>query len=425
MSTNFEEFKAAIDDLNKLTHGVRQDVEVLKSGDPLDDERIRKMADDTAQHAQSVQDLNTSLKAEVTAREKLEAQQEALERLMSRVAAGKSPDGPSNHDDAEAAKALRSFAMGTGEGGDRRQVTLVPSSRHDLSTDVNPSGGYLVQPETLEKTIDRFFRTSPMRMIADVIQTAKPVVQVLIEDGEYSVGRASEGGTPTSTTEEDFGIKYIRAHKYDSSPAVTQEMLDDSDFDIESRIFRKGTRDMTRAMNTDFVLGAQNDRAVGFLTYAAWATAGTYERDKLEQVNLGNASALTSNGLIDLQGTLNQEYQQAAVFCMKQETYSKALQLKGADQYHFAPTLLRDGQATPVLLGKPVYFMDDMPAVAANALAVAYGDFETGYTIVDRVGLVVIRDVYTSKGAVTFYMTLRSGGDVTSFESIKIGKVAA
>ena len=77
------------------------------------------------------------------------------------------------------------------------------------------------------------------------------------------------------------------------------------------------------------------------------------------------------------------------------------------------------------LLGKPVIFMDDMPAVAANALSVVYADFAQAYTILDRVGLQVLRDPFTNKGFVTYYTTQRVGGDVTSFDAIAIGKVAA
>ena len=77
------------------------------------------------------------------------------------------------------------------------------------------------------------------------------------------------------------------------------------------------------------------------------------------------------------------------------------------------------------LLGKPVIFMDDMPAVAANALSVVYADFSVAYTIADRVGIQVLRDPYTNKGFVTYYTTQRVGGDVTNFDGIAIGKVAA
>ena len=135
--------------------------------------------------------------------------------------------------------------------------------------------------------------------------------------------------------------------------------------------------------------------------------------------------ALTADGLIDVQNALKEDYQPGAVWGMKRTTFGAALQLKGNDNYFFSPVLLRDGQASMQLLGKPVVFMDDMPAVAANALSVVYADFSSFYTILDRVGLQVLRDPYTNKGFVTYYTTQRVGGDVTSFDAGVIGKVAS
>ena len=105
--------------------------------------------------------------------------------------------------------------------------------------------------------------------------------------------------------------------------------------------------------------------------------------------------------------------------------FGAALQLKGSDTYFFSPVLLRDGQATLQMLGKSVNFMDDMPAVGANALSIVYADFSSAYTVVDRVGLQVLRDPFTNKGFITYYTTQRVGGDVTNYDSIIIGKVAA
>ena len=77
------------------------------------------------------------------------------------------------------------------------------------------------------------------------------------------------------------------------------------------------------------------------------------------------------------------------------------------------------------VLGKPVLFANDMPAVAVDALAIAYGDFGRGYTIVDRMGIRVLRDPFTDKQFVKFYTTKRVGGAVTNYQSIKLQKLEA
>jgi HK97 family phage major capsid protein len=66
-----------------------------------------------------------------------------------------------------------------------------------------------------------------------------------------------------------------------------------------------------------------------------------------------------------------------------------------------------------------------MPNIAANAYAIAFGDFRRGYLIVDRAGVQVLRDPYTAKPFVLFYTTKRVGGGVQDFDAIKLLKFAA
>ena len=60
----------------------------------------------------------------------------------------------------------------------------------------------------------------------------------------------------------------------------------------------------------------------------------------------------------------------------------------------------------------------------ADAFALAFGDFNRGYLIVDRIGVRVLRDPYSSKPYVLFYTTKRVGGGVQNFEAIKLMKFA-
>jgi len=68
---------------------------------------------------------------------------------------------------------------------------------------------------------------------------------------------------------------------------------------------------------------------------------------------------------------------------------------------------------------------EDMPAIAANSLSLAFGNFKEAYTIVDRQGIRVLRDPFTAKPYIVFYATKRVGGGVLNFEAIKFLKFAA
>jgi HK97 family phage major capsid protein len=76
------------------------------------------------------------------------------------------------------------------------------------------------------------------------------------------------------------------------------------------------------------------------------------------------------------------------------------------------------------LMSFPLVETEDMPDIAANALAVAFGDFRRGYLVVDRTGVRVLRDPYSAKPYVLFYTTKRVGGGVQDFDAIKLLKFA-
>ena len=73
-------------------------------------------------------------------------------------------------------------------------------------------------------------------------------------------------------------------------------------------------------------------------------------------------------------------------------------------------------------MGFPVAECEDMPDIANNANAIAFGDFRRGYLIVDRIGIRVLRDPYSSKPYVLFYTTKRVGGGIQDFAALKLLK---
>jgi HK97 family phage major capsid protein len=74
------------------------------------------------------------------------------------------------------------------------------------------------------------------------------------------------------------------------------------------------------------------------------------------------------------------------------------------------------------ILGKPVATDDNVDALGAGAFPMAFGNFQRGYLITDRLGVRVLRDPYTNKPNVHFYTTKRVGGAVVNFEAIKLLK---
>ena len=406
--TDLAEIKGLVEKINPTLVELRSEVDALKESTPKDvvtQEKHQKMADD----------ITAKMDAMQKAQAKLEA---SINRPGGEGQKGLDVELEQKHKDA-----FRQY-MATGEmdgfkaGSEGIEIKA-------MSTDVNPDGGYLVRPELSSMIIDRIFETSPLRGIANVEQTSAKSIDILIDDQEAGARWVGEGASGGQTDTPQLGQKSLVAHKIEADPRMTTEMIQDSYLNVEAWLGGKVADKFARTQNTAFVNGTGVGQPRGFLTYPAQATSGTYERGKINQVNMGNASALTADGLIDVQNNLKEAHQGGAVWGMKRTTFGAALQLKGADNYFFSPVLLRDGQTSMTLLGKPVVFMDDMPAVAADALSIVYADWSMFYTILDRVGLQVLRDPYTNKGFITYYTTQRVGGDVTSFDAAVIGKVAA
>jgi len=128
--------------------------------------------------------------------------------------------------------------------------------------------------------------------------------------------------------------------------------------------------------------------------------------------------------LVELIYALKAGYRQNAAFVMNRKTQALIRKFKDSGgSYLWQPPASAGAPAT--LMGFPVVEAEDMPDVAANAFALAFGDFKRGYLVVDRAGVRVLRDPYSAKPYVLFYTTKRVGGGVQDYDAIKLLKFAA
>lgn len=295
----------------------------------------------------------------------------------------------------------------------------------DLLAGVGPEAGYFIMPERSATIVERIFESSPIRSVANVVTTGSNEWEQPLDDGEYESGWVEETQSrPVTDTSEIAMIRIPVAEMY-ARPRVTQKMLDDAGFDVEGWMNRRVSDRFGRKEANAFVIGDGAGKPRGFLDYDAWTTPGTYERHKIETRESVSSAQIEANDLIELQTDLIGVYQMAAVWGMKRKTFAEVMTL--TDDYGrflINTNLLREG-ADEVLLGKPVIMMDDMQAVAANAKAVVYADFSQFYTIVDRMGIRVLRDPYTEKPYISLYTTRRVGGAVTNYQAGKILKIKA
>lgn len=306
-----------------------------------------------------------------------------------------------------------------------KQGMIADTEMKSIMVGNDPQGGFFVHPEMSQEILSRIFETTPMRSVANIVTIASDSIQYPIDDEEFDTGgNVSEVESRIDTDNSELGMLEIHTHEQYAQPKATQKMLQDAKFDVESWITQKVARKFARKENEHFVIGDGAGKPKGILAYPAWTSAGVYERGKVEQVNSGILGNFDSDSLIHLQNSLLEDYQPNAVWIMKRATFSSVMTLKQDGKYLLNPLGFWQG-FDKLLLGKKVVFGNDMPEIANDALSIVYGDFQEGYTIVDRLGLTLLRDPYTMKPFVRFYTTKRYGGAVTNYQSIKILKLSA
>ncbi len=289
-----------------------------------------------------------------------------------------------------------------------------------LSVDSDPQGGYWVSPEMSHQIVEQVFETSPMRNVASVETISTDALEIPEDIGEAGVGWTAETGVRAETTTPTIGVRRIPVHEMYAMPKATQQLLDDSRVNVEDWLARKIALKMGNTENAAFINGDGTDKPRGILTYPA----GTTNPGEVEQINSGHASQLTADGLRTLFYALKTPYVRNASWLMARATIETIAKLKdGGGDYLWEPGL-KVGEPQS-LLGHPIERMEDLPAVSANSLSIAFGDWNQAYSIVDRAGVRVLRDPFSAKPFVLFYTTKRTGGDVTNFEALVLQKTSA
>lgn len=306
----------------------------------------------------------------------------------------------------------------------RSEAAMPKEFQAAMQTGSDPDGGYLVPKTVSSRIITRIFETSNLRALATVETIGGKELEIPRDEGEFGYGGwVGETTAPSETTTSQVGVSKIFAHEMFAEPRVTQNMLEDAGLDIEAWVANKVGEKMGRIEATAFFTGTGVNQPRGLLTYANWATSsadGHLENGKIEQIVSGGATTITADALYNVAFALKDYYTQNANWLMKRLTVRDIMKLKdGQGNYLWQMGDIKGGQPATIL-GFPVNRCEDMPTVAASSLSVAFGDFKAAYTIVDRLGLTLLRDNLTAKPYVKFYNRRRVGGDVVNFEAVKL-----
>ena len=289
-------------------------------------------------------------------------------------------------------------------------------------------GGYAI-PRKLHAMIAReMVAISPIRAIAQVVQTGSSGYRKLVATGATSSGWVGETTARPETATPDFAEIAPPAGDLYANPAASQTMLDDAAFDLEAWLASEIAIEFARAEGAAFVDGTGIDQPEGFLRApTSMAPDGVRAFGDLQYLGSGDTDGFGDEPdakLIDLVHALKAGHRQGASFVMNSATLASVRKLKTNDGAFLWQPGLVEGQPDR-LLGYPVIEAEDMPDMANGAFPIAFGNFRHGYLIAEHSATRVLRDPFTNKPFVHFYATKRVGGQVLDSNAIKLLRIEA
>ena len=404
-------------DLGSIKDLLQKQGETFEAFKKTNDEMLKAKADGKA-----VADFEAKLakiNADLTSMSELKAALDQIEKKLNRPGAAGSGDPiKEEHKQAFGKFVRKGIDDGLGE---------LQQKAYNITTDAD--GGYAV-PEELDRTILDLMRDiSPMREVCNVITVGGSEYKKLANKGGTTGGWVDEDDARTATDPSQLAILTPFMGEVYAYPQATQQMLDDVFFNAEQFIESECSMTFAEKEGAAFTTGDGTKKPKGFLAYTTATTAdGSRAFGTLQHIVSGAAAdwAATTpqDKLLDVVYALKKGYRANARWMLSKGMLCDVRKLKDADgNYLWRPGL--EAGEPDTLLGYGIAENEDMPAKAANALSIAFGDFKRGYTIVDRIGTRVLRDPYTNKPFVGFYVTKRVGGFLADSNAIKLFKFSA
>jgi len=404
-----EEIKSVIDNLGSAFEDFKsenskrlKEIEKKGSANAELESKVDKMVDDISKMAETKQELEIQAKNLAEAQTKLEG----LETVLARPETGNSAKDVDIQ--------MKAFGSMLRVGAEKMDEV----ERKALYESDDTLGGFYAPTEYIADLIKGVTEISPIRSIARVRTTSNRGIEIPKRTGQFAASFISEQGTRSETTGYTTGLLEIPAHELYARVEISQAMLEDSAFNLETEMSEEFGTQFAKREGTAFVSGTGVGQPQGFTDGGAGVSS----------TNSGSGTALTANGLLDLMYDIKSDYMNNARFVMNRGTFGAILKLEDTEgQKIFVNSMSYVGGAPSTILGKPYVLAEDMPDVAGSAKPVAYGDFSRAYTVVDRVNMSVMRDPYSSatSGNIRYIARRRVGGAVVLAEAIRLQNISA
>ena len=290
-----------------------------------------------------------------------------------------------------------------------------PEIRNSLKIGTDSEGGYLV-PDEFEKTlVEGLLEENIFRTLATIINTSSGDRKIPVVASKGNASWVDEEA-PIPESDDGFGQISIGAFKLATIIKISEELLNDSVFNLESYIAKEFARRIGSAEEEAFLIGNGTGRPTGIFNDTGGAGVG---------VTASTQSTIKIDEVIDLFYSLKSPYRKKATFIMNDSTVKEIRKLKdGNGQYIWQPSITAGEPDT--ILNRPVKTSSYVPGLAAGAKPIAFGDFSY-YWIADRQGRSFQRlnELYAVTGQIGFKASQRVDGKLILPEAIKVLQMKA
>ena len=373
----------------------------------LDSHRTDKgvlSAEDDAAYSRMEQEI-TDLGKEISRMERLEALDAQMKKPVNQPLTGKPMSGRTIERIGRASDEYRTSFWDM-----MRSKAPLPSVVNALQEGTDSEGGYLVPDEYERTLVEALEEENMFRQLAKVIRTSSGDRKIPVVATKGTASWIDEEGAYTES-DDSFGQVSIGAYKVGTMIKVSEELLNDSVFDLESYIAKEFARRIGAKEEEAFFTGDGSGKPLGILAATGGAETG---------VTAASSTAVTADELMDLFYSLKSPYRKKAVWVLNDSTIKAVRKLKDSTgQYLWQPSLVAGTPDT--LLGRPIKTSAYMPVIAAGAKTIAFGDFSY-YWIADRQGRSFKRlnELYAANGQVGFLGFQRVDGKLVLSEAVKV-----
>lgn len=405
--TGFENYKAANEERLKQ-------IETKGAADPVTTEKLSKLDEHLNKFETFSQRLTeTAKKAESL--DELKSQFDALETAMKRTTgAGIETKAGRVKDWANAVVAAHTKGIVNLSQDEQKALSDVRDEYKALAISPDTAGGYLAPVEYVREIIKGVTEISPARMLARVRTTAGKSIQIPKRTGQFAARRTGETQKRTETAGLEYGLVEINAPEMYALVLITNQMLEDSAFNMEQEISGEAMEQFAVREGQEFVSGDGVLEMQGFLN-----AAGVVSSNSGTATTIADADG-QANGLLSMKYSLKTAYARNANWLLNRTTLGSVRKLKDDNKNYIWMPGIAQGKPNTID-GDPYVEVPDMPNEGAGLKPVAYGDFQRGYTMVDRIAMEMLRDPFTGAddGVIKFRVRRRVGGQVVLGEAIK------